>query len=216
MPPSRNTSAHEPSLSSTSQSSRAPSIGARPPYGYLQDPSNSGFEIEGFVSSYGQGYEPLGASSSTTWSKQEYEVPQLYPASQSQLPDLGQEKRLLKMTKAKRPTRKHTSNRSYNYKSHLEIHDEKREYPFPCTVDGCTKKTDLQRHHQSVHMKERNHKCDYCGLLIARKGTLRRYMEDGCSKRFDIGTLNLQGSGYSGFRIVGPARPSGYGPRREV
>ena len=68
--------------------------------------------------------------------------------------------------------------RSYNYKSHMETHDEKREYPFPCQVPGCTKKfvrkTDLQRHHQSVHTKERNHKCDYCGRMFARKDTLRR------------------------------------------
>jgi hypothetical protein len=68
--------------------------------------------------------------------------------------------------------------RSYNFKSHMDTHDEKREYPFPCPLDGCTKKfvrkTDLQRHHQSVHMKERNHKCDYCGRLFARKDTLRR------------------------------------------
>lgn len=68
--------------------------------------------------------------------------------------------------------------RSYNFKSHMETHDDKREYPFPCPLDGCTKKfvrkTDLQRHHQSVHMKERNHKCDFCGRLFARKDTLRR------------------------------------------
>jgi hypothetical protein len=70
--------------------------------------------------------------------------------------------------------------RSYNYKAHLETHDEKREYPFPCTVSECNKKfvrkTDLQRHHQSVHMKERNHGCDFCSRLFARKDTLRRYV----------------------------------------
>lgn len=69
--------------------------------------------------------------------------------------------------------------RSYNYKAHLETHDADREYPFPCTVDNCTKKfvrkTDLQRHNQSVHMKQRNHKCDYCSRFFARKDTLRRY-----------------------------------------
>lgn len=68
--------------------------------------------------------------------------------------------------------------RSYNYKAHMETHDNKREYPFSCTYDDCNKKfvrkTDLQRHHQSVHMKEKNHKCDYCGRLFARKDTLRR------------------------------------------
>ncbi|TDZ22973.1 hypothetical protein Cob_v004097 [Colletotrichum orbiculare MAFF 240422] len=40
-------------------------------------------------------------------------------------------------------------------------------------------------------MKERNHKCDFCGRLFARKDTLRRHMEDGCSKRFDVGTCDL-------------------------
>jgi hypothetical protein len=88
--------------------------------------------------------------------------------------------------------------RSYNFKAHMETHDEKREYPFPCQVGDCNKrfvrKTDLQRHHQSVHMKERNHKCDFCSRLFARKDTLRRHMEDGCPKRFDIGTLDLRAS----------------------
>ncbi|KAI1495233.1 hypothetical protein F5X96DRAFT_647 [Biscogniauxia mediterranea] len=102
--------------------------------------------------------------------------------------------------------------RSYNYKAHMETHDEKREYPFPCTVPDCNKKfvrkTDLQRHNQSVHMKERNHKCDYCGRMFARKDTLRRHMEDGCSKRFDIGTLDLRGTeDYSAYHA--PPRPLG-------
>jgi hypothetical protein len=68
--------------------------------------------------------------------------------------------------------------RSYNYKAHLETHDEKRAYPFPCQEPGCGKKfvrkTDLQRHHQSVHLRERTHKCDYCSRMFARKDTLRR------------------------------------------
>ncbi|KAI5923840.1 hypothetical protein F4810DRAFT_667749 [Camillea tinctor] len=105
--------------------------------------------------------------------------------------------------------------RSYNFKAHMETHDEKREYPFPCTVPDCNKKfvrkTDLQRHNQSVHMKERNHKCDYCGRMFARKDTLRRHMEDGCSKRFDIGTLDLRGTeDYSAYNA--PPRPLGNSP----
>jgi hypothetical protein len=68
--------------------------------------------------------------------------------------------------------------RSYNYKAHLETHDENREYPFPCQEPDCSKKfvrkTDLSRHHQSVHVKERSHKCAYCGRMFARKDTLRR------------------------------------------
>ena len=101
-------------------------------------------------------------------------------------------------TRTRRAPRKHTTkeeanfqctvegcgkffSRSYNYKSHLETHDDQREYPFPCLVSGCNKKfvrkTDLQRHHQSVHVKERNHRCDYCGRLFARKDTLRRSVD---------------------------------------
>jgi len=70
--------------------------------------------------------------------------------------------------------------RSYNYKAHMETHDASREYPFPCPLKDCNKKfvrkTDLQRHHQSVHMKQRNHRCDYCSRYFARKDTLRRYV----------------------------------------
>jgi hypothetical protein len=68
--------------------------------------------------------------------------------------------------------------RSYNFKAHMETHDAGRVYPFPCPLPDCTKKfvrkTDLQRHHQSVHMKERNFQCDFCGRFFARKDTLRR------------------------------------------
>jgi hypothetical protein len=68
--------------------------------------------------------------------------------------------------------------RSYNFKAHMETHDVSREYPFPCPTKDCTKKfvrkTDLQRHHQSVHMKQRNHRCDFCSRYFARKDTLRR------------------------------------------
>ncbi|KAI0378414.1 hypothetical protein F5Y04DRAFT_283929 [Hypomontagnella monticulosa] len=104
--------------------------------------------------------------------------------------------------------------RSYNFKAHMETHDEKREYPFPCTVPDCNKKfvrkTDLQRHNQSVHMKEKNHRCDYCGRMFARKDTLRRHMEDGCSKRFDLGTLDLRAEGYDAYPA--PTRTLGSTP----
>jgi hypothetical protein len=96
--------------------------------------------------------------------------------------------------------------RSYNFKAHMETHDSSRIYPFPCPLPDCNKKfvrkTDLQRHHQSVHMKERNFRCEFCSRYFARKDTLRRFvktlivtvvkvnryrhMEDGCSKRFDL------------------------------
>jgi hypothetical protein len=69
-------------------------------------------------------------------------------------------------------------NRSYNYRAHMETHDPERVYPFICPVLECDKrfrrKTDLQRHHQSVHMKERNHQCEFCGRLFSRRDTLMR------------------------------------------
>ncbi|KAJ3568979.1 hypothetical protein NPX13_g6236 [Xylaria arbuscula] len=98
----------------------------------------------------------------------------------------------------------------------METHDKKREYPFSCTFEDCNKKfvrkTDLQRHHQSVHMKEKNHKCDYCGRHFARKDTLRRHMEDGCSKRFDIGTMDLRGAeSYDAYNMPIRSVPSSSG-----
>lgn len=77
--------------------------------------------------------------------------------------------------------------RSYNYKAHMETHDTGRVYPFPCPIEDCNKqfvrKTDLQRHHQSVHEKQRNHQCDFCNKLFARKDTLRRYKARSGVKR---------------------------------
>lgn len=177
----------------------------------------------------------LGDGATTAWPKQEYDASQIYTNPPPPATDASQDRRLVKAGKTRRPQRRHTTkeeanfqcevkgcgkffSRSYNYKSHLETHDEKREYPFPCTVEACNKKfvrkTDLQRHHQSVHMKERNHKCDYCGRLFARKDTLRRHMEDGCSKRFDIGTLNIQGSNFGALGMMNHYGPPDIGLRR--
>lgn len=72
--------------------------------------------------------------------------------------------------------------RSYNWKSHMETHNPERKYPHPCTAmignQPCMKKfqrkTDLDRHVDSVHLKARNHQCDLCGNRFARRDTLRR------------------------------------------
>lgn len=72
--------------------------------------------------------------------------------------------------------------RSYNWKSHMETHNPERKYPHPCTAmvgsQPCTKKfqrkTDLDRHYDSVHLKARNHRCALCGNRFARRDTLRR------------------------------------------
>ncbi|KAI9752852.1 MAG: hypothetical protein M4579_005467, partial [Chaenotheca gracillima] len=89
--------------------------------------------------------------------------------------------------------------RSYNFKAHMETHDPSRTYPHPCTVGKCGKKfvrkTDLTRHHQSVHMKQRNYQCELCGNMFARKDTLRRHTEDGCSKRFEISSKGKPSAG---------------------
>lgn len=85
--------------------------------------------------------------------------------------------------------------RSYNWKSHMETHNPERKYPHPCTAMVgnalCTKKfqrkTDLDRHYDSVHLKARNHRCNLCGNRFARRDTLRRHTEDGCPKRFELG-----------------------------
>lgn len=69
-----------------------------------------------------------------------------------------------------------SSRRSKGEKSQSKSRDEQH---YQCPVGGCTKKfarkTDLERHNKSVHIKERNHECTFCGRLFARKDTLRRY-----------------------------------------
>jgi hypothetical protein len=139
----------------------------------------------------------LSDNQAAVWPKSDYEADQFYQHASGQAAALSDSRRRLGMslTRPRRPPRRLTTkeeanfqcdvkgcgklfSRSYNFKAHMETHDEKREYPFPCTAGDCNKKfvrkTDLQRHHQSVHMKERNHKCDFCGRLFARKDTLRR------------------------------------------
>lgn len=135
----------------------------------------------------------------TTWSKHDF--PSLEPHSYyadmaASLPPAMPEPRGTQTTRApKRQTRKLTSkedanfqceipgcgklfSRSYNYKAHMATHNENRAYPFLCPEPDCGKKfvrkTDLQRHNQSVHTKERSHRCDYCLRMFARKDTLRR------------------------------------------
>ncbi|OLN92168.1 Transcriptional regulator prz1 [Colletotrichum chlorophyti] len=185
---------------------------------YMSEPSPYAHNPHGYMSD----------TQSTGWSKVEYGAEQYYqnpsagepappPPSSSSSHDAKHGEQPLKHNRPKRTARKMTSladanyrcdfkgcgklfSRSYNYKAHLETHDDNRDYPFPCPVADCNKrfvrKTDLQRHNQSVHMKEKNYGCDYCGRLFARKDTLRRHMEDGCSKRFDVGTCDLRVDGY--------------------
>lgn len=152
----------------------------------------------GSYTSAGAGYLSDGGSSG--WHKSDYaptEPDHFYPGTSAPHTSsfVHDTRRQYRVTRPKRAPRRLTTkeeanfqceikgcgklfSRSYNFKAHMETHDENREYPFPCPVNDCSKKfvrkTDLQRHHQSVHMKERNHKCDYCSRLFARKDTLRR------------------------------------------
>ncbi|AEO71603.1 220cbb02-e1b0-48ba-8115-41a91af26eff [Thermothielavioides terrestris] len=195
-----------------------------------------------YAASTSTGY--LSDSGSTTWHKPEYqpvEPDHFYPGPPPPQPPafLHDARRQYRVTRPRRTPRRLTTkeeanfqcevkgcgklfSRSYNFKAHMETHDEKREYPFPCQVPECNKKfvrkTDLQRHHQSVHLRERTHKCDYCGRMFARKDTLRRHMEDGCSKRFDIGTLDLRADAFDSLHPstrtmapLGPLLPSSGG-----
>lgn len=164
----------------------------------------------GAYSQQSTGY--LSDGQSSAWSKPDYpplEQEQYYSGTEGQAANMfddGRRGQRMPRTQRRVPRRLTTKeeanyqcevkgcgklfSRSYNYKAHLETHDEKREYPFPCPVNDCNKKfvrkTDLQRHHQSVHMKERNHRCDYCGRLFARKDTLRRYAPDRRSSPFHL------------------------------
>ncbi|KAI2642011.1 hypothetical protein GGS21DRAFT_286292 [Xylaria nigripes] len=200
---------HGHDYSSSSELSQYPS--PQSTHGLIAEPSS--YSSRGGSSGY------LSDATSGTWAKSEFasmEADAYYAhGSPSSLASEARQQQPRGGSRAtRRPARKLTSkeeanyqcevegcgklfSRSYNYKAHLETHDKKREYPFECGVAECRKrfvrKTDLQRHIQSVHVKEKNHKCDYCGRLFARKDTLRRHMEDGCSKRFDIGTMDLRG-----------------------
>ncbi|KAF2020058.1 hypothetical protein BU24DRAFT_132841 [Aaosphaeria arxii CBS 175.79] len=77
--------------------------------------------------------------------------------------------------------------RSYNHKSHLETHNPDRKKEHICQVEDCGKKfvrkTDLDRHHNSVHRKLKKFRCCKCDASFARKDTLRRHEEDGCPRR---------------------------------
>ncbi|KAF2744226.1 hypothetical protein M011DRAFT_461024 [Sporormia fimetaria CBS 119925] len=80
--------------------------------------------------------------------------------------------------------------RAFNYNQHLKTHDPDRVKAFQCTYTGCNKpfgrKTDLDRHINSVHLKAKPHRCGRCKATFARKDTLRRHEEDGCSHRHQI------------------------------
>lgn len=84
---------------------------------------------------------------------------------------------------------KHFS-RVWNYTAHLDTHDPNRARPHVCTARGCGKafvrRTDLARHTQCVHARDKRFCCPLCHSKFARKDTLRRHEDDGCPQRLDI------------------------------
>ncbi|KAF8435564.1 hypothetical protein BGX38DRAFT_123711 [Terfezia claveryi] len=80
--------------------------------------------------------------------------------------------------------------RVWNYNAHRETHDPSRPKPHICTQPNCEKafvrRTDLTRHVQCVHAKDKKYRCSMCNNRFARKDTLRRHEDDGCPKRIDI------------------------------
>ncbi|KAF3908135.1 hypothetical protein ABW21_db0209537 [Orbilia brochopaga] len=80
--------------------------------------------------------------------------------------------------------------RIWNYKAHQDTHNPNRSKPFQCSYANCGKsfvrKTDKDRHETCVHCKKKEFRCRLCDSMFARKDTLRRHEDDGCSKRIDF------------------------------
>jgi uncharacterized Zn-finger protein len=70
--------------------------------------------------------------------------------------------------------------RIWNYNAHQDTHNPHRPRPHSCPQQNCGKafvrRTDLTRHMQCVHAKDKRFRCELCGGNFARKDTLRRYL----------------------------------------
>lgn len=68
--------------------------------------------------------------------------------------------------------------RSYNHKQHMETHNINRDKPHVCHYMDCqrpfVRKTDLDRHMNSVHFKRKDYFCTRCNAPYARKDTCTR------------------------------------------
>ncbi|EPS40178.1 hypothetical protein H072_5991 [Dactylellina haptotyla CBS 200.50] len=76
--------------------------------------------------------------------------------------------------------------RIWNYKAHQQTHNPERAKPFQCGFScgkSFVRKTDRERHETCVHSKKKEFRCQLCNSMFARKDTLRRHEDDGCSKR---------------------------------
>jgi hypothetical protein len=68
--------------------------------------------------------------------------------------------------------------RKYNLDQHMLTHDVYRKKEHVCQSEGCgrpfVRKTDLNRHIDTVHKKTKKFKCERCSRAFARKDTLSR------------------------------------------
>ncbi|KAF8427500.1 hypothetical protein EV426DRAFT_699330 [Tirmania nivea] len=101
--------------------------------------------------------------------------------------------------------------RVWNYNAHRETHDPSRPKPHVCTEPNCKKafvrRTDLTRHVQCVHAKDKKFKCSMCNNRFARKDTLRRHEDDGCPKRIDIQSRHGKGPNPLGWSSLALSCP---------
>ncbi|KAF1993166.1 hypothetical protein P154DRAFT_96576 [Amniculicola lignicola CBS 123094] len=110
--------------------------------------------------------------------------------------------------------------RSYNHKTHLETHNPTRKKEHVCPHGDCDKlfvrKTDLDRHQNSVHRKLKIFKCLKCDAHFARKDTLRRHEEDGCPKRNELRNPDVLSRRTSMRTGPGGAMPYYHSPRPDM
>ncbi|KAF2658752.1 hypothetical protein K491DRAFT_245197 [Lophiostoma macrostomum CBS 122681] len=109
--------------------------------------------------------------------------------------------------------------RAYNHKTHLETHNPSRKKEHVCPFKDCDKqfvrKTDLERHQNSVHRKIKCFRCHKCDAQFARKDTLRRHEEDGCPKRQVFKGTETPSHNRS-MRTGPPAIPYYHSPRPDL
>ncbi|KAF2873455.1 hypothetical protein BDV95DRAFT_489612 [Massariosphaeria phaeospora] len=110
--------------------------------------------------------------------------------------------------------------RSYNHKTHLETHNPTRKKEHICPHEACdrqfVRKTDLDRHQNSVHRKLKVFKCTKCDAHFARKDTLRRHEEDGCPRRNELPTPNVLSHSRSMRTGPGAVMPYYHSPRPDM
>lgn len=62
--------------------------------------------------------------------------------------------------------------------AHIKGNEQKLVHYYQCHLMGCSRKfkrkTDLKRHHQSVHSRQCDWNCAYCARCFSRKDSLRR------------------------------------------